>query len=115
MINLNSNIPSLKRIFERMPKNIDRVMPEAIKRVAFLIERDSKQFAPVDTGRLRSSIYTEMMATSATVQPNVVYALYVHEGTRYMRGRPFMKQGLESAKDKAENTVQKVILDNLIS
>jgi HK97 gp10 family phage protein len=66
---------------------------------AFGIERDAKQAAPVDTGRLRSSISTVEMigATTAgaygmtsssaneftvTVGPNVEYGPYVEFGTR---------------------------------
>jgi len=50
-----------------------------------LVENGAKRRAPVDTGRLRSSITTSMGTfngkPAAFVGTNVDYAIYVHEGT----------------------------------
>jgi len=53
------------------------------------------QNAPVDTGRLRSSITLVVEgdppdSVRITVGSDVEYARYVHDGTRYMTGRPFL-------------------------
>lgn len=66
-----------------------------INKVAFSIERVAKQVTPVDTGTLKSSILTSpaVLGLKATISPRVHYAIYVHEGTRYMRARPFMTMG----------------------
>lgn len=73
-----------------------RPITMAMRRAALLIERDAKRFAPVDTGRLRSSItHTVRSAglfTGATIQgvigTNVVYAPHLEFGTGVFAGRP---------------------------
>lgn len=55
-----------------------------ILRRAKRVEGRAKRLAPVDTGRLRSSISTEMVSRdtpTARVGTNVKYAPYVHNGT----------------------------------
>ena len=72
-----------------------------IKKVAFNTERTSKKLTPVDTGRLRSSIGTSFKSTSdnfvARIGTDVNYATFVHFGTRRMRARPFLTEGLKFA------------------
>ena len=66
------------------------------------VEAQAKRDCPVDTGRLRASITTEVFATGTDlgvrVGSNVNYASYVHDGTRYMRGRPFLLRALDAAR-----------------
>lgn len=64
---------------------------------AFKVEREAKLLTPVDTGRLRNSIATSLGigGISAIVQTNVFYAIFVHEGTKFMKGRPFMQQAVD--------------------
>lgn len=56
----------------------------------------------IDTGRLRSSIAIAVLPQEGTwvgrVGTNVDYAIYVHEGTRYMRANPFLKDALPAAR-----------------
>lgn len=78
------------------PKQIDDGLARALTKAAFLVEGAAKRFAPVDTGRLRASIQSEVKPTQAIVMPTVKYAIYVHEGTRYMRKRPFLKRGKDA-------------------
>lgn len=88
---------NLSKAFRHL--NVNKSVNEYIKQYAILTERYSKQVTPVDTGRLRSSINTLLYPTRqmAVVGTNVEYARFVHEGTRKMRGRPFMKFGQEYA------------------
>lgn len=64
------------------------------------VQSTAKRLCPVDTGRLRSSIQTtppfdEGDHITVSVGTNVEYAIFVHNGTRYMRGRPFLTQALQ--------------------
>ena len=81
---------------------------DEISKIALRVERYSKQLTPVDTGRLRASIATSWLVgqIGAIVQPNVNYAIFVHEGTRYMRGRPFMEKGADFAKQYIEGDIR---------
>lgn len=65
---------------------------QTVAETALLIETDAKQFAPVDTGRLRSSIHAEIAPNglSATVEVSVNYAAFVEMGTRRQRAQPFL-------------------------
>jgi len=86
------------RKFRRYPRNIDIALGALIRKTAFEIEAEAKRQVTtgpnraLDTGRMRASIrVNELSATRAVIQPNVNYATFVHEGTRYMQPpRPFM-------------------------
>lgn len=64
------------------------------------VQNAARQRAPVDTGRLRSSIATTRPEARGNrtlvvrIGSNVRYAIYVHEGTRYMRARPFLREAV---------------------
>jgi len=67
-----------------------------------LIETAAKGFAPVDTGRLRSSINTEAQGENTViVAPHVDYAIYQEFGTKNQSGTPFMKPGFEQSRQPA--------------
>lgn len=70
---------------------------QAVAETALLLETDAKQFAPVDTGRLRASIHTEVSSDglSATVEAGVDYAVFLEFGTRYIQPRPFLGPAYE--------------------
>jgi HK97 gp10 family phage protein len=74
---------------------VHKFLQQQVKRLAFSVERYAKQLTPVDSGRLRASIHTSpgTLGLSAVVSTRTNYAFFVHEGTKYMRGRPFMKYG----------------------
>ena len=81
---------------------------DEVRKIALRVERFSKQLTPVDTGRLRSSIAVSWIISEigAIVRPNTDYAYFVHEGTRYMRARPYMAQGAEFAKQYIEGDIK---------
>ena len=84
-------------------------MSKAVKKSAFLIEAESKPVTPVDTGRLRASISSQIMPLTATIAPHTDYAIYVHEGTYKMRERPFMGWGTEKAKPHIERFFEQAV------
>ena len=92
--------------FNGLPSKMEVAMNCAIARSAFVFEGNAKERTPVDTGRLRASIWTMTERLSATVSTNVEYARYVHEGTSFMRGRPFMRWGLEDAAGDIRGIIQ---------
>jgi HK97 gp10 family phage protein len=72
-----------------------------LARIAAKAETASKARCPVDTGRLRGSINWRIemdgQGLVAIIGTNVEYAIYVHEGTSRMAGRPFLVEGVNQA------------------
>ncbi len=97
---------SFNKWLKSAPEKVERAITNVISKASLLIERESKMRTPVDTGRLRSSIATDLMPLRAIIEPHVKYAIYVHEGTRFMTPRPFMFQGAEVAERQIPALVQ---------
>ena len=93
----------VRKRFVDIPVKLEKNFSKALAKAAFLVEGMSKKRTPVDTGRLRSSIYTSIKSNYAVVQPKTDYAVYVHEGTYKMKARPFMKWGLEDSETKIKD------------
>lgn len=98
----------------RMPRQVEKALDRSIAKISLLVERGSKQATPVDTGRLRASIHTVLSHLSGAVGTNVDYAVYVHEGTRFMSGRPFMEDGVRLAEKEATDIVRKELERELL-
>ena len=99
-VTIKPSFESLGRAFKNVP--ITDFVSDAINRVAANVERFGKQLSPVDSGTLRGSIHFSPADTrilQATVTTKTDYAVFVHEGTRYMRGRPFMEEGAKFGAD----------------
>jgi HK97 gp10 family phage protein len=55
----------------------------------------AKQLAPVRTGHLRSSIYTNISEWVAEIGAEATYALFVELGTRYMQAQPYLYPAIQ--------------------
>ncbi len=104
-VTITPDLATLARKFGKT--DISGFMSKKIKELAFLIERESKKVTPVDTGRLRASIGVSLRPASATIRPHTNYATYVHEGTKYLRARPFMLWGAQNATEGFEQRLSK--------
>ena len=103
-----------KDAFNRLEKaqgDIGKSLKRALAKSAYLIEGSAKKLSPVLTGRMRNSITTYLEDYRATIMPLVDYAAFVHDGTRYMVGRPFMQQALEMN----ERDIEKIVEDEIAS
>lgn len=70
-----------------------------IEKLGHDVANRAKVYAPVDTGRLRSSIAIQGKGTDGNgsfvdVGTRVKYAAFVEFGTRYMNPQPFMRPAL---------------------
>lgn len=55
---------------------------------------DTQRRTPVDTGELRGSETATSDDTSLTLTASSDHAVYVHQGTRRMAARPFMRDAI---------------------
>ncbi len=102
-----TNIAQIRTAFALAPALMIRYLNEAIQKSIFLIEGQSMIRTPVRTGRLRASHTTQFSSLKGSVGPTAFYAPFVHNGTRYMKARPF----LYGAVQQENPTVQKFFTD----
>lgn len=89
-------IEKLRNKLGKFPAKLDLAINRGIQKYSYLVENIGKQLTPVDTGRLRASITTNILPFRGTVYTNVNYAVYVHEGTEFMEARPFLREAREA-------------------
>ena len=119
LIKIETNIDEVVKNLGSKSNRIVRAIKTAIRKSGFLVERRAKllvtnRMVNVITGRLRNSINTTLGKSgigsfSATIQPNVDYAIFLHEGTRYIRARPFMTTARRDVQGEIEDTFQREI------
>lgn len=90
-----SNIDQIKAAFARAPALMTRELNKAIQRTVLTIGRTSRQLTPVDTGRLRASTYERFSNLKGEVGTNTEYDVFVHEGTRFMKARPYLRSAVQ--------------------
>lgn len=90
------NLPDIKAAFAKAPSLMTKNLNRAITKAVLSIERNSRQNTPVLTGRLRASTYTMYGNLKGEVGTKTNYDIFVHEGTRYMRSRPYLRLAVQS-------------------
>jgi hypothetical protein len=116
-INITIDARELNKYLKDTPDKLNRALSNVIQKAAEWVERESvlktpRHYMPIGPSRvgkglgdLGRSIHAEVRPMMAVIAPHMNYAIYVHEGTRYMRARPFMKWGLEVAARQFEGIV----------
>lgn len=103
-------------LLAKYPETTDNNIAEVFDKLLPEIANRSKKLAPVDTGRLRTAIHWRVEKTPGNVkgivEDPVKYAPFVHEGTRRMKGRPFVRNailnwGVHQAKRELEKNFLK--------
>lgn len=69
--------------------------------------------SPIATGNLKSSHRHEIGTWEAKITPTAKYAIYVHEGTRKMEGRPWLDY-TEKVNQSEIDKLQVELLDNIV-
>jgi HK97 gp10 family phage protein len=93
MIKLKLDEAQLRRALNNIDKYSKEVQDGVAKQIAkstLTIESNAKRNAPVDTGRLRSSIASEITRTRGGVGVGVKYATFIEFGTYKMAAKPFL-------------------------
>jgi HK97 gp10 family phage protein len=103
MIKVTVSQSDLNRIQKKLSSADARMTKAAqteITRTAFAIETGAKRRCPVDEGRLRSSIRTDLKKLAADIGTNVEYAPFVEFGTVKQRAQPYLFPAYEQERKK---------------
>lgn len=102
--------------FGKIKSEIGDTLNAGMKEAAFAVERHGKlqittgENRAIKTGYLRASIaVASVLPYQAKVVVGAGYGVYVHEGTRFMRARPFLREGLKQAVPEIEKIFGKRI------
>lgn len=108
-IKISSDAEKILREFNKT-ETVEKDVSKLIKNTLHNIEKDAKRSCPVDTGRLRGSITTNIISTySGEVGTNVEYAEYVEYGTRYQSAQPYFEPAVETNEDKFNDALDEII------
>ena len=100
-------IEEVARNMDKLQEELSQELAVAVEREAFRIEGLAKEFCPVDTGRLRSSIHAEMTAThTAKISDGVQYGVFVEFGTSKMGAQPFFRPAVDASMPQFETDLR---------
>lgn len=108
-----TNLPQIKRAFAMAPQIMTRNLNLAIRKSVLDISRESKQRTPVDTGRLRASTYERFSSLRGEVGTSVYYSVYVHDGTKFMRARPYLRDAVDAEEVQTNEHFRRAVQDTL--
>ena len=97
MSNLEIDARAFLSSLDKYQENVLERLQKDIEKAALTLEKNAKENCPVDTGRLRASITTEVGNLEAEVGTNVEYATSVEFGTSKQKAQPFMRPALDKA------------------
>lgn len=69
--------------------------------------------APVYTGNLRDTHQKTISKFQASIRPTAPYAAFVHDGTRFMKARPWL-DFVKDSKDKEVKVLEENMLDTIV-
>jgi len=111
------NLDKIMAAFRRAPALTIREMDEAIKKSVLLLEATAKQttlFKNV-TGHLRATQESRFpMSLEGRLKATRDYAVFVHEGTRFMSPRPWLKEAARTKEASIQNFFSQA-LKNIIN
>ena len=81
---------------ERLDASIKTRVQQRLEEIVESIKETAQSLAPVRTGYLRSTVFTEAPAEwTVKVGAKAPYSAYIEYGTRYMAGRHFLSNAIE--------------------
>lgn len=95
----------LRNDFAKMPAAAKRGVAKGFASAKGPLLADTQRRTPVDTGELRGSETATSDDTSLTLTASSDHAVYVHQGTRRMRARPFMTDAIEAGMPSIVNAL----------
>jgi len=93
-------LDELQAQFRKSPQIVGRRLNQAINKATVILTNHLKTggIVPIRTGLLKQSIRPVISHLKSTIAPHTNYAIYVHEGTRFMEAQPFLKTAIDDKK-----------------
>ncbi len=117
-----TNLEQIKAAFKIAPDLMTKQLNDAIHKVLFSIQAETL----LNVGGQRGiRVITHGLASAAERPPefsflkgvydiNINYAPFVHDGTRFMKARPFLKKAVDSKKELTDKFFTEAV-DNVLS
>ena len=104
-----AGVEELKAKLEKVDSSLKRKINDKLAEIGNLIRERARQLAPVKTGRLRASIYSQISDWTLTVGAKAPYACYLEFGTRWIRPRHFLLRAIEENQAKIDNAIRMAV------
>jgi len=98
---------------ERIDTSMKARVQQRLQELAESIKETAQRIAPVRTGYLRSTIFTETAEWTVKVGASAPYAAYVEFGTRFMQGRRFLSQAVELHRPQLVGVVDQAVNESI--
>lgn len=90
----------------------EKALNNALKRAARIIQRRATELAPVRTGTLRRSMFTqELDPLTVAIRPGVNYGTFVEFGTKFMEAQPFLFPAAEDTAAQVNEVLASVSVE----
>jgi len=99
---------------ERIDSSMKERVQQRLQELTDSIKETAQRLAPVRTGYLRSTIFTEIAEWTVKVGASAPYASYVEFGTRFMHGRRFLSQAVETHRAQLVDIVGQAVSESLV-
>lgn len=100
----------LRNDFPKMPAAAKRGIAKGFAQVRPTVLAESKRRTPVDSGGLRDSQTAESDDSSLTLTAGAglpdARAIFVHQGTRRMAARPYLRDAIEASVPAIANAIE---------
>jgi HK97 gp10 family phage protein len=104
-----TNIAQIRSAFDKSPRLMVEELNDAIKKTVFTIQRKSMQNTPVLTGRLRASTTSKFDNLKGEVGTHTNYDVFIHEGTKFMKGRPYLRNAVSDSNRETDDFFKKAV------
>lgn len=109
------NLEQIRAAFVKSPAVMTKNISKAIVLSIADIEAAAAPITPVATGLLRSYNERIFMPLEGRFTKLAPYAVFVHEGTRYISARPFLQEALTLEDASIKDRFKKAVQDTLDS
>jgi HK97 gp10 family phage protein len=114
------NSAKILRAYAKAPIDVSRAIQRGIERSGVFAEGAVKTIItagtgmwkpPIDTGQMRQGIHATFAPGKSVVKPSSMtpYAVYVHDGTRRMKARPFFQITKQTKEGKMQKFFEEEI------